>query len=275
MKKKGILAVIVIMALAIMAFRNSGEGVHYTFKYAGGGPVGYSGDPASGNNTCAYCHSGSPVTTESDWITSDIPESGYAPNTTYTITAAATGSGIEKFGFQISPQNSEGTFLGTLASTNDETSLTSDPGYITHTAAGTGGNGSRTWTFDWTAPESGSGDVTFYGAFNLTNNDGRYTGDNVVLSTLMVSELDATGMDGLDSELSVMLYPNPAIDFITIALDHSMLGSSYFVTDMAGRMVSSGSINSESTRLPVNHLKAGLYHLQIGLQSKTAFQVIK
>ena len=43
---------------------------------------------------------------------------------------------------------------------------------ITHTSSGISTTGdSNSWSFDWTAPASGTGDVTFYGAFNAANGD--------------------------------------------------------------------------------------------------------
>ena len=60
--------------------------------------------------------------------------------------------------------------------------------YITHKTAGTAGTNSRTWTFDWTAPGIGAGDVTFYGAFLITNSGNNSSGDTTVLSSLAVSE---------------------------------------------------------------------------------------
>lgn len=276
MKKAGIIATILITIVLIMAFSTSGDGFHsYMLKYSGGGPTGYSGDPASDFNNCTYCHSGVEAQTDTAWITSDIPGSGYLPNTTYTITATATSSGIEKFGFQISPQNSEGTLLGTLASSDSETALTSNSEYITHTSEGTTGSGSKTWTFDWTSPEPGTGDVTFYGAFNLANNDGRSSGDTIVLSTLAINE-STTGIDGfLESDLDIKLYPNPASEVITLESDSRMLGSSYHVIDMAGRQVMSGSISSETMTLSISKLEPGLHYIHIGGQKKQTFKVMK
>jgi hypothetical protein len=142
--------------------------------YPSGSPAGYTDSPGDGKN-CTQCHGGSasPVT---DWITSDIPAAGYTAGTTYNITVTVSGSGHK--GFEVSPQDPSGTQLGTLiAGTGSH--LTGGTKYVTHNSDPT--SNPATWTFQWTAPASGTGDVTFYGAFAVSKNTTK-------TSTLLVSE---------------------------------------------------------------------------------------
>ncbi|MBC7412670.1 MAG: T9SS type A sorting domain-containing protein, partial [Bacteroidia bacterium] len=46
--------------------------------------------------------------------------------------------------------------------------------------------GTKSWSFDWTAPATNIGSVTFYGAFNGSNNNGSSTGDIIYTTTLVV-----------------------------------------------------------------------------------------
>jgi hypothetical protein len=97
------------------------------------------------------------------WITSNIPADGYTPGNTYTITVTVSGSGQK--GFEVSPQNVSGTLLGTLtAGANNH--LTGSGKYVTQNAK-TSAN-PATWSFTWTAPAAGTGLVTFYGAFTVS-----------------------------------------------------------------------------------------------------------
>lgn len=130
-------------------------------KYPGGAPAGYTGSPADGKD-CKQCHGGS-TTPVTDWITSNIPAEGYTPGTTYDITVTVTGSG--KKGFEVSPQNLSGSLLGTLQATSG-TKLTGSGKYITQTSSSN--SNPATWTFNWTAPVAGTGEVTFYGAFTVS-----------------------------------------------------------------------------------------------------------
>jgi hypothetical protein len=133
----------------------------------------------------------------SGWITSNIPASGYVPGNTYNITATATRAGHVRFGFEVSPQSPTGVLLGTLIVTNTtETQLVGANKYITHKLAGTTGSGSKTWNFNWTAPVAGTGNVTFYGAFNCANNSGTSAGDTIFKSTLLVSECAVLAQPG-------------------------------------------------------------------------------
>lgn len=142
--------------------------------YPSGSPAGYTGSPGDGQD-CSGCHGGStaPVT---GWITSDIPPAGYAAGTTYNITVTVSGSG--KKGFEVSPQDPSGTQLGTLiAGTGSH--LTGGTKYVTQNS---GQNANPyTWVFQWTAPAAGTGEVTFYGAFAITDNTTK-------TSTLVVQE---------------------------------------------------------------------------------------
>src|SRR5262245_52311392 len=87
-------------------------------SYVSGAPAGRTGSPGDNFTTCTYCHSGPAATSQSGWITSNIGASGYVPGSIYTITATATRPGHVKFGFEISPQNPTGGYLGTLVVTN-------------------------------------------------------------------------------------------------------------------------------------------------------------
>jgi hypothetical protein len=159
--------------LAGMIFFFSSYGVDEC-DYPSGAPAGYTDSPGDGKN-CTQCHGGSasPVT---GWITSDIPAAGYTTGTTYNITVTVSGSGHK--GFEVSPQNVTGDQLGTLiAGTGSH--LTGGNKYVTHNSDPT--SNPATWTFQWTAPSAGTGEVTFYGAFAVSKNTTK-------TSTLLVSE---------------------------------------------------------------------------------------
>ncbi len=181
-----------------------------------GAPAGKTGSPGDGNN-CTQCHSGT-ATIQAGLITSTIPAAGYTPGQTYTITATIVSNPTLEFGFEISPQNTIGTKIGTLIVTNStETQLVGAGKYITHKSAGTSGAGSKTWTFNWTAPAAGTGAFTFYGAFNKTNNNNSSSGDVIVLSTLAVQENTATGIENTNKDFSVRVFPNPSSDHFIIS----------------------------------------------------------
>ncbi len=181
--RKSIISALVIGTVFFMASSISSNDAH---SFSSGAPTSKTGSPGDGS-TCTSCHAGT-ASTQTGWITSNIPAGGYIPGTTYTITATATQTGCTKFGFEISPQNASGTLLGTLIATNTiQTQLIGSAKYITHTSGGTSAvGGTKTWTFDWTAPTATT--VTFYGAFNGSNSSGTNAGDNIYNSNLTVNK---------------------------------------------------------------------------------------
>jgi hypothetical protein len=141
-----------------------------------GAPANVANDPSSGSSNCTNCHAGTP-TAVTGWITSNIPASGYVPGTTYTITGTVTSPGRTIFGFEISPQNPNGTLVGSLVITNATATKIVGTKYVTHTQAGNSGTNTRSWSFNWTAPTTGVGPVTFYGSFLGGNSNGSTSGD--------------------------------------------------------------------------------------------------
>jgi len=269
MKKSLILSVLFI-AVVIVAFTHSGENTGF-LKNTGGASSGYSGDPAGGNQNCTSCHIGNPAQMQTGWITSNIPVTGYVPNTTYTITATATGTSITKFGFQISPQNSSGTFLGTLVNTSAQTQLSSNQKYINHTSSGTAGSGSKTWTFNWTAPATGSGQVVFYGAFNLTNSGGNTSGDLIRLSTLTVNEDVSVGICREHEKSVFNIFPNPVSDYLYVQSSEDIPDSEYIISNLNGKQILSGKLLNHTTGINISSLPSGIYifHSDIsGVQNK-------
>lgn len=275
MKTLAFFLTVIFTAIGIMAFTFDGEENNYSILYASGPPAGYSGGPDSDNRDCSSCHTGPEAQSQAGWITSNIQAGGYVPDSTYTITATAKGAGHTKFGFQISPQDTLGNFLGTLINTESTTKLTSDPNFITQSSTGTTGTDSLSWTFDWTAPAEGSGEANFYGAFNIADGDGRTSGDTIMVSILSIREFITSIPDISDRGIKISLYPNPASDFVTIDVDNSMLGSSYYVIDQAGRQVLTGRISTLITTVDINHLDNGMYFIQVGSQAKMSFKIIK
>lgn len=167
---------LVLLPIAIILLGNSNGSI--------GGKTGSVGD---GGINCAQCHTGQPQNATS-WITTNIPQTGYVPGQTYIITVTGTHTGVVKFGFELTAENTSGTKVGTFAITNaTQTKLTNGNKAVTHTSGGTTPTaGSKSWSANWTAPNPAVGPVVFNAALNAANGNGNNQGDVIYITSATV-----------------------------------------------------------------------------------------
>jgi len=236
---------LIVLGLGIIATAFSG----FEILSPGGAPAGMTGSIGDMGSNCTSCHGGTP-TISLNWITSNIPVTGYVAGTTYQITATNSLTGSGKYGFEVTAENSMGTKVGTLAAgTNNH--LVGNGKYVTHNQANTTTN---TWTFNWTAPAASTGTVIFYGAF-AKDNPGPVT-----LSQMVVVPSNV-GIGDMNQAMEMTVGPNPCQgEFLISNLDSSV--DEIFVLDMQGKEVYKNT-NPESANgaLQVNlgDIKKGLY----------------
>ena len=231
-----------------------------------GAPAGYSGSPADGQ-TCANCHGGT-ATTATNNLTTNVPTAGYTPGQSYTVTVTITGTSARK-GFEVSPQNSSGMMLGTIASGTG--SMIVGTKYVTHTSAKTANP--STWTFTWTAPAKGTGTVSIYGAFV----NGKLNVSKQVISVQEVNSVQATENK---NNLVFNVFPIPAIDFLQV--DFTLFQSSNTVINLIsidGKTIRTLfddqlSTGANTLKLNVNDCKAGVYFLQINANNNNSYKKI-
>ncbi|MDP2238347.1 MAG: choice-of-anchor V domain-containing protein [Bacteroidales bacterium] len=174
-----IFAVLIGLPIALLLYASSS-----------GSPGGHSGSPGDSNQTCTSCHTGAAIN-QSGWITSTIPSQGYTPGQTYQITVSGVHTGVVRFGFELTAENSSGQKVGTFAITEStRTKLVNQNKAVTHLFAGTTPSGnSNSWNVNWTAPATDIGQITFYAALNAANGDGGTSGDVVYRTTLGVNAM--------------------------------------------------------------------------------------
>ena len=154
--------------------------------FSSGPPAGYTGAPGEEPEACAECHV--PADAGTGHISITAPQT-YVPGQTYPITVTHTNADQTRlrWGFELTVLDTSDEKAGDLESIDGLTQLLNNQGpggarqYIEHTAAGTfvGQQNGASWTFNWTAPATDVGPVTFYTAGNQANNDGNTSGDYV------------------------------------------------------------------------------------------------
>lgn len=242
-----------------------------------GAAPGYTGSPGDTLKNCTKCHGGTAVPVL-DWIKSDVPKEGYIPGKTYTIIATNAEVGATRFGFEVSPQNIKGDLLGELILTDTfRTKLVGEGKYITYTSNGIEGVNTLSWTFNWIAPQKGTGEVIFYGGFN-SNFAGHKDGDKTYLSTLKVKEIGSAGMLQLNKLNGVSVYPNPSSELLNISFSVKTQGIVVIdILDQSGKLITTllkekfeiGEINKQFNS---SDIKAGNYFVRIVLDGQASTQ---
>jgi hypothetical protein len=173
--------------------------------FSSGPPPGYTRAPGEEPEACAECHL-SPGDPGSGQISITAPPL-YVPGQTYQITVTHTNSDPTRlrWGFQLTALDTSDEKAGELQNRSAVTRIiTGGPGgdrqYIEHSSSGTfiGQQGGASWTFNWTAPPTDVGVVTFYAAGNHANNNGSSSGDYIYF-TFTSSQADPTPQLRLDS----------------------------------------------------------------------------
>lgn len=92
-----------------------------------------------------------------------------------------------------------------------------------------------------------------------------YTFSAVVANhTIAVEFIEETGIEEIDLNAAVVLYPNPATSQIQIQVaDSRFLGADMQIFDVYGKLISTATIESLSTQVDVSQLANGMYMVRI------------
>ena len=242
--KKKLLLIPITIALAIFFYPTTSN------SNSIGSIGGKTGSPNDGSS-CTQCHYGGQGTGAT--ITTNIPANGYIPNQVYTITANIQGSN-DQYGFEITAEEAnfgsakKGTFFIT---NNTETKLTNNNKAVTHKLGGILGSGSKSWSMNWEAPNTGTGAVTFYGAFIEGNMNQNNSGDTYHSSNLTVSEAVINSVNNLSTQNDFIFNTaNMTIESNTIVSLH----------DIKGKLV----LTTTNNLTKIDYLKKGIYILKSG-----------
>jgi uncharacterized repeat protein (TIGR01451 family) len=162
-------------------------GTRPVHAFSSGPPAGYTGAPQEEPEACAECHV--PPDAGTGRISITAPQT-YVPGQTYPITVTHTNADPTRlrWGFELTVlDTASDEKAGNLQNVNGLTQVLNNAGpssarqYIEHTSNGTfvGQQNGASWTFNWTAPATDVGPVTFYAAGNQANNDGNTSGDYI------------------------------------------------------------------------------------------------
>jgi plastocyanin len=84
-----------------------------------------------------------------------------------------------------------------------------------------------------------------------------------------------TGIAESLGEPDISVFPNPAIDLITIKASNKLLGSQYYITNQHGRQMKTGKIDSETSSINMSQFNRGIYFFQVAGLKNRSIKVIK
>lgn len=284
MKKNYILLAVLTASVGFFSFQHSsitemGSYALSSHIQGGGGQPGFTGAP--GENNCTQCHvSANGVqdgTTENVLVLLEgiTPVTEYVGGTSYTVSVSMNSSPAKK-GFSATALNGSGAMAGTftgeaIGGTQDFTNIPGTRTYVSHTSTSNTGS-QNSWLWTWTAPTSGTGDVTFYVATNAANGNNQQSGDVIYLSTHTFPEANAS-VESNTFDYNFKAGYNVAnreivVDFNSKTIDDMFVN----VVNMNGQSVYSEKLgkselggNSERVRLP-QEIEGGIYvvHFFVG-----------
>ena len=159
---------------------------------------------APGEGSCTSCHSGGTVSNSANITVTSNPSglftTGYVAGQVYAITYTLANT-TSVYGFEMTCLNGSSTAAGTFAvtnSTNTSLQAASSKQYIGHRNS----NSNNTWTFNWTAPVTGTGNVTFYTSGLQADGTGGPDGDITNTNNWVVAEAAAPDCSSFASVIS-------------------------------------------------------------------------
>lgn len=267
MKKISIVIFILIIAATVMSFD----------ILSSNGKAGKTGSP--GETDCTSCHAGTVNSGGGSVVISSPTLTGwaYSPNQTYQINVTVSQMSIPLFGLGFEALDAAGANAGTLVITNTtETQIKTATiatnvrnNIVDKTDAGLTPN-SHTYSFDWIAPATNIGNVTFYVAGCACDNNGGTSGDFTYTTSQIVTF--ATGInESVNEKFEFTVYPNPATEKTTLRyLLKENSNVSFELVSVTGKIIFENFITNESAgveehSLLLNTISSGLYFVNLNI----------
>lgn len=232
-----------------------------------------TGAPGDNGSTCVTCHSGGSFGSVSVSVelkdAQNNPVTEYVPEQLYDVDVTVTNSAGSPagYGFQMISMNGN-TSLNSFSDPGAgvRLSTSSSRQYVEHNQANAAGQ----FSFKWTAPSQGTGDVDFYFGANAVNGNGNNGSDNATIGQVTFAEVggdttDTTGNgepEGLRemsfNENSLTVYPNPAQSVLFV--EGYTTNGTINIYSINGVLVKTAVLNQD--QMNVSELEAGIYFIQ-------------
>ena len=245
------------------------------------GKAGVTGSPSEVN--CTDCHGDFALNAGGGSIvltSSNMPGMAYEVGVTYHMTVTVSKLGMPLFGVGIECLTTSNQNAGTLIITDAASTriATKTVGGVSrknmvHTMNGGLINDSKSFNFDWTAPSTNVGDVTFYFCGVAADRDGNESGDYVYDGSMTIPFNINTGIDSNPkSKTTLNVYPTIITDKVNV--NYLLSKNEYVVIrlmDSMGNVIreisdgnkSSGSVSFDN----LQGLSNGVYFIELSYQN--------
>jgi Secretion system C-terminal sorting domain len=213
------------------------------------------------SGTCSSCHGGGTV--NGSGVTLSGAPASYVAGQTYPLTLTIKDPDAVSGGFQVVATNGVttaqiGTFVaGTGSKLNDvKRPVQSAPKLF---AAG-----SVSWTFNWTAPTTGTTAKFFYSVVAGNNDNNENVGD-AVYSGSQAGPLSGVA-DFFTSVTKLKIYPNIVQKggFITVETENNNADTQFQIVDLSGRILKTvkKAAYTEGSKISTSDLLTGSYFIR-------------
>ena len=221
--KKKLPQIYVLFVIAVAGLCLASSGGRATA--ANSGNTGAPGDDAS---TCVTCHGSASTTVQTGFTLLDDDGSAitaYVPGTVYRALVNVdfvSGDVPEAYGFQmVSLIDSDNSDVASFANPDVNTTVAVAGSTGRQYAEHAGPNrDASVFEVEWTAPEAGSGPVTFYVGANGVNLNGTTGGDGASVISVNFTESDASST-GSELADGLSLFPNPVSNQLILKSEFS------------------------------------------------------
>ena len=197
-------AITITIVFAAFGLLSVGPEVQRTSAFSSGPPAKYTGAPNESN--CTVCHASFPVNSGTGSVAITGIPANYLPGQVIPVTVTTAQSDAAAFGFELTAIDRSGAEVGTIQISSAQIqSITGTVNghtrrYVEHTASGIfpTQSGSKSWTFNWTAPATRKGKVSFYASGNAADNGGSPAGDYIY--TTSTATLTGTAISSFDAD---------------------------------------------------------------------------
>ncbi len=260
MKKKTLLFLFSLFFVAALWVGNaSGPGAVQGIDRTGG-PI------ATGFCGNSGCHGGGSFGTTVAITLLDGTDtiSEYEPGSTYTLQVSIVAEGAEGYGFQAVALDTADAGVGSFGAPGDGIQITNldNIDYIEHSER----SASSTFEIEWTAPESGAGDIGFFAAGNAVNADFSIGGDDADTASLVLPEAQSASLRDIASDLEISLAPNPTTDYLKVSwTSEAAVPQKIKLINNMGQALYQQDINSHirNLEMSVAQYPPGIYFVQM------------